>query len=260
MPAAILSDPAAQSWLRQAESQQPAKIGMPLASLLGEALDLAAHFDAHWQGDSAAAPGVWFHQIASDQVHEGLGSELRELAQLVAKVQAARSLRQSPAAANAPTAPNAGEHAHRLLREMRATLSFVFDDESTRGRAQLERLNREFSAAHSHDELALALETYSHLLEEHRNEVEQGSNFDFAVCEQALATAVTLRGRSAERLTDANSSAKETTKLRNQLLTLLLLRMQNVRRAARYLFRDDPERIKLFESVHERVRRRVRKR
>jgi len=36
--------------------------------------------------------------------------------------------------------------------------------------------------------------------------------------------------------------------------------MQNVRRAARYLFRDEPERIKLFESVHERVRRRQRKR
>lgn len=50
------------------------------------------------------------------------------------------------------------------------------------------------------------------------------------------------------------------TALRNQLLSLLLTRMRNIRRAARYLFRDEPERIKLFESVHERVKRRVRNR
>src|SRR5690606_24428183 len=146
------------------------------------------------------------------------------------------------------------------LTEIRSTLAFVFDDDKSRGRAQLDRLNREFSSTQSHDELALALETFTALIEEHRSKVNQRSTFDFDDCVHARATATALRQRSADQLTGQSAERKDTTKLRNQLLTLLLLRMQNVRRAARYLFRDEPERIKLFESVHERVRRRQRKR
>ncbi len=242
------------AWLEAAESQPPAKIAMPLPSLLGEALDLAAHFDALWKPPESSAPGAWFVQIESDKIYASLGKEIRELSHVIAAVQASRAIR-IPTQSRAPV-----ERATRLLTEMRSTLMFVFDDEQSRGRTQLDRLNREFGSAQSHDELALALETFAALLDEHRSEIERLSTFDFADCAHARATASALRQHSADKLAGPGTQRKDTTKLRNQLLTLLLLRMQNIRRAARYLFRDEPDRSKLFESVHERVRRRVRKR
>jgi hypothetical protein len=239
-------------WRREAKSQGEAKIGLPLASLLGEALDLAAHFDAHWGAAAEAPDGPCFSQLDGRRIYRQLGEEIRELAQVIASVQAARSLTRRPPIASALSA------GQRLLSELRSTLAFVFDDpQDERARAQLERLAKEFTGTLSQDALALALESYADLLTEHRAEVERETNFDFAECEQARCVAAALRQNSSNLLTAAAS--QQTTALRNQLLTLLVARMRSVRRAARYLFREDPERIKLFESVHERARRRVRK-
>ncbi len=225
---------------------------MPLASLLGEAIDLAAHFDAHWAVSSREPQRPCFSLGESERIHRDLGEEIRELALVIASVQASRSKAQ-PRPTRAPV--DAGQH---LLGEMRSTLSFIFgDDVGSDAHAQTRRLEREFSGSLSHDALALALEAYTDLIHDHRQRVAQESNLDLALLEQARSTAQALRQHSANQLT--NDSPERSVALRNRLLSLLLTRMRDVRRAARYFFRDEPQLIKLFESVHERTRRRVRR-
>jgi hypothetical protein len=104
--------------------------------------------------------------------------------------------------------------------------------------------------------VAVALEAYAELAEEHRADIARLPTFDLGVLDEARTLAHALRSRSGEALVRRSASELGT---RNQLLALLQDRLGRIRRCARLLFRDHPEIARRFSSHHERVGRKARR-
>lgn len=225
-----------------------------IESLLGEAARVALLYTAHWAPRPAPSglgtPG--FSTMAPASVlHEHSGYELLELVTAIVKADADASQENE----TVPASPKA--RAVQALRELKASLEFVFDDaEHTGADEQLAVLAKKFSRARNHQELAVALEAYAALGDEHRARLGKLPVFDLGVLDEAWALAHALRSRAGEvrarKLDDVLAT-------RNQLLTLLQDRLGRIRRTARLLFRDHPEIARKFASERERTARRERR-
>jgi hypothetical protein len=149
-----------------------------------------------------------------------------------------------------------------VLRELKSTLEFVFDDaEYTRADEQLHKLAATFPRPRSHASMASALTTYSELAWEHEQALSNLPAFDLGVLDEALVLAGALRSRSGEAKVQQHfSEASERLTARNQLLALLHDRLARIRRCARLLFRDHPDIARKFTSEHKRVQRREQRR
>jgi hypothetical protein len=131
------------------------------------------------------------------------------------------------------------ERAQFVLSELRSTLEWYFDDNvKDEADAQLERLIESHDGAFSHDAVAAALFDFAALAEKHREAIAGLGGFDVALLDEAPTLALALRERSAGPAAVGPAPAEnEALELRNRLGTLLYNRMQQVRLAARFVFR-----------------------
>jgi hypothetical protein len=154
------------------------------------------------------------------------------------------------------------DRADFVLGEIRHSLEFLFDDgKQDDADVQLENLRTAFSPSASQDAMALALEGYAALAGKYRDALVKLEGFDVTLLDEARTLAAALRQQSAAALTHANADTqREALALRNRLLTLLVDRVKRVRRAAAYVFRNQPDIVRKFTSAFERKQRSARRR
>jgi hypothetical protein len=223
--------------------------------LVGEAVLLAMAYQFHsrprQRRGGSAVPG--FSEAASaSTLDEHTGHELLELVMAIGAVNAEynfakESFGESPMV-----------RAKEVKREIRAALEFTFDDgKHTLADKQLQKVSDAHRRSRGHAEMAVALEAFAALAAEHKQELKRVIDFDVAMIDEAIGLAGALRVRSAEtRHAGTFSGSDDLIALRNTLLNLLGERMQRIRRAGRYLFRDHPDITRQFTSEYQRTRRR----
>jgi hypothetical protein len=249
-----VTDAAYQKWSVLAVGVPEASFGAPAPVIFGEAVDVAMLFNAYWQPTTRTngppLPG-FIGVAARSAITENTGGEIYELQAAAGKLHAEY--------AKAVQTPGGSPmvRAEFVLNEVRATLEFIFDDdEHTLVDDQLEKLASTHSAPTSQDTMAVALEAYVSLAEDHREELTGIQGFDVAMLDEARALAGALRTRSGQALIgDVTTGIADLLSERNRLVALLLDRVNRVRRAARYVFRDHPEVARKFTSAYQRSRR-----
>ena len=232
------------------------QVTVPLHVLTGEAVDVASFFQAHWKASEAPLPMPGLEQVAREGLfHAELATEILELQSAVQTAQTQYLLAVSPSG-EAPAA-----RAQFVLREIRVTLDFMFDDGVINVDDQrLQRLSEAHRSPTSHDALAAALDDYAGFAELHRDRMSGLGGFDAALIDEARTLAEQLRKRSARKLQATPSERQQALDLRNRLIALLHDRMQRVRAAARFVFRNHPDIVRQATSPYERTRRHTRKR
>jgi hypothetical protein len=246
-----------RTWSAKTAKIEPTQPPLPVTVLAGEAQDLAYVLEAHWQpveGD-ASRPGMQGATV-SGLFDERIAAELLELAQAVLYTHAKFRSIKDPV----PVAPVArGEF---LLSELKNALEFLFDDNKQDPKdGSLARLTESHFDTSSQDALAMSLEGFAFFAHGFRDRLALLPGFDPAMIDEAVEVAHRVRSQSyfLQKHRGGRTERSQTLELRNCLTTLLVERMSAARRAARYLFRHDPEVLELFGSAYEQ-RKRARKR
>ena len=243
-----------ERWARATVDVEETTAHLPMAVLLGEAVDLAGIVEAYFQPserNGEQVPGL--SSIAkTGAVSERTPEELRELAMAVGAVRS--RIRKLVEASNRAEV----EEAEDVLEELRATLSFVIDEEGdAQAEEQLARLGDDHKNADSHDEMALALQAYAELADEHQDKLALIGTFSAELPSRARGLAQALRQRSADQLSGQNATAVQSAmRMRNRLIGALVDRMRTARKAIRFVFRKHPEIVRASTSSYERNRRR----
>lgn len=244
------------SWQEAARGQSEESPRLPISVLIGEAIELSYFLEARWEpveGDEEAgilpAPGMK-SALAAGKMAPTLVGDLRELALAVGWAQA-----QFQACAP-PTFVAPVERGKELLGELRECLGFLFDDgvRDDHDRS-LARLTASHSDTSTHDALALSLDGFAYYAQEHRDQLALLPGFDPAILDEALETADRLRRQSALQLTAASRERRrDALALRNRLCSLLVTKTNELRRAARFVFRHHPDIVALCASTYARQR------
>jgi hypothetical protein len=233
--------------------EQPARVGVPLHVLTGEAVDVARFLETHYPTRVDARgrvtrPGL-DQAVSGGQFRKELGQEILELQEATQAAQTQYLLTVS-----APESP--AQRAEFVLGEIVAGLEFLFDDGiDDVDDVRLERLASAHDNPTSHDALAAALSDYAGLAEMHRARLTSLGAFDAALIDEAVSLAGELRDRSAHKVAGAPLDEQQRAlELRNRLASMLYERMQLVRAAARYVFRHDPATVRRVTSAYTRQR------
>jgi hypothetical protein len=231
------------------------KLPVPFHVLAGEALDVARFCQRYWEPahdhtGQVIRPGLESAK-RDGTFNANIATELLELREVLQAAQTRYRLLVSPPEA-APF-----ERAQFVLSELRATLQWYFDDNVTDERdAQLQRLIESHHAASSHDAIAAALFDFTALAEIHRDAIAGLGGFDAALLDEAPHLALALRERSAGPASmEPHLAEQQALELRNRLGTLLYQRMQQIRQAARFVFRGHTALIREVTSAYARRQR-----
>ncbi len=247
-----------EKWMSQALALREVmdRLPVPFHVLTGEAVDVARFFEAHYAARRNAKgelekPGLEL-VAKSETIYPELGAEILELQGALSDAQTAYLLTVDKASA-APV-----ERADFVLSEINSALRFLFDDGlQDESDLQLEVLNERHGAAYSHDARAAALDDFAGLAARHRAALDGLGGFDASVIDEARELATRLRAQSANKLVGEPANLqREALELRNRIATLLITRMNNVRSAARFVFRHHTDIVRLVTSSYERKRRR----
>jgi hypothetical protein len=253
------ADAALAKWAPLAATADEARPGLPLHVVLGEAIDVATMLTHYWDPKTDAQgntiPG-FSGVAAAGTVKPEVATEIREL-QLAVAAAHSEYLVLVQGSMAAPL-----DRADFVLGEIRSSLEFLFDDgKQDDADVQLENLRTTFADSASQDAMALALEGYAELAGKYREVLAKLQGFDPALIDEARSLAAALRQQSAAALTHASADTqREALALRNRLLSLLVERVKRVRRAAAYLFRNQPDIVRKFTSAFERRQRTARRR
>lgn len=225
------------------------KLTVPLYALLGEAQDLARFFAEHYKADKKSGrPGL---ASAGDALSPDLDEQIDALVAEISKANAAY-LKSVDAKLDASKL----ERAAFLLDEIGAAMEFLLDDgvddDDDRRLANVQSAHKDdpFTA----DALALALEDYANLGDDHKKRLDGLGDFDAAYLAEAHALAKDLRAMPPSNAA-ASAASKTAIAHRNRLLQLLDQRVRKIRAAARYVFRRHPEIARQVGSAYERKRR-----
>jgi hypothetical protein len=221
-----------------AEEEMPPR--MPVRVFTGEALDVAQVVEKHYEDDidNRGKPRLGLHSAGERSgITPTLAAELRELSMAVGDVQG-DYVRLAQKLSSAPI-----ERAEHVLSELKAVLSFVLEAGDTPdGAAQLAQLREAYDNTSSHDGLALALQGYAGLAEEHQDVLAGIGGISEGVIDEAIQLAYDLRQRSADRKGgEFAQEQRDILALRNRLISALYRRMTAARRAIRFVFRDYPD-------------------
>jgi hypothetical protein len=254
-------------WREQALAIETVSLPVPLDVLLGEAADVVRQFDARWTAridpkkKTILMPGLELavpRKAAGRSAKAGIPfrKELRdEIVSLIDGTQAAQTNYLLVVDQNNN---DVAAQARFLLGEIKAVLEWAFDD-GVQDDKDVKLAN--VSAAHEEDgdtvdELAAAVSDYATLAKAYRDEIDGLLGFDAAQLDDVHALVSKLRALPTKP--EHNSARKESQDaltLRNGMATLLQMRVQRVRNAARGTFRNHPEVIREFTSGYERRRR-----
>lgn len=233
---------------------------MPLHVLFGEAVEVACFFEKHYRAlrdeggqvvhagleSVADPPGAPRHPKA---ITSRTGMEILSLQRVAQEAQTRYLLMVEQRS-------DVVSRGRFLHGELIATLTYYFDDgvEDEKD-AQLARVE----AAHAREPetalaLACALDDYAALAAPHRKEIEGLGGFRAAYVDEARAVARALREGPAQ-LSMLKNASREALILRNRIVALLAERMNAVRSAARFVFRDRPDIVREATSSYQRRRR-----
>ncbi len=247
MPTTKKDDPA--RWLAVAQTVESTAnpLTIPYEITLKEAAQSADFVDAYWE-PQGTRPGL---SSVAKRLPHSTAADLRSLIHAVQDAQTNLLLLVDPIVIDQ------GERARTLIDELASALEFLLDDGVQEpADDQLVSL-RDFHAQDGQRSSALAqsLNDYATLADTLRDRlVEVDTSFDPAWIDEArklakaLSTSASKPAASAKEIADA-------TALRNRLLTLMQQRVASVRKAARRVFRKQPELIRQVTSAYERRRR-----
>jgi hypothetical protein len=231
---------------------------VPLHVLHGEAVDVARFFATYWKAKEENG------KVVRRGLEMAAGNKKRKSNRLTAKIgDEILSLQRAAVEAGTayrlvvtPKATNPFDRGQFVLDELTATLEWHFDDgiedEKDQRLANLDAAHED--DPETADALALALDDYAALAEEHRDEIDGLGDFDATLIDEAKQIAAALRERPAER-TGLGEQARDALILRNKIIGLLYQRMALVRAAARFVFRNQPEIVREATSAYERRKR-----
>ena len=202
------------------------------------------------QGIDPGRPGL--ESVADERrgLHPKTHEDILSIREAVREADTAYVMKSTPTSV-APLA-----RARFLIGEISATLELHFDDgvEDERD-AQLDAVETAHAnTPESTDAAAAELESYADLANEYRKEIDGVGGFDAAYIDEAKALAAELRNRPAVPQAKSDE-AIQALALRNRLATLLQTRLGLVRGAARFVFRNHPDLVRLATSAYERRRR-----
>ena len=206
---------------------------MPVRALQGEANDLAELIEKNFAtvGERLGLDSL----VGRGGFSAELPTELRELGYVIGIAQS-RYHNVGRKISDAPL-----ERADAVLTELRASLGYLLAENEV-GEDQLQRLREEYDDAYSHDGIALALQNYAELAVEYEADLKTLPGFDYGVVSEAMNLSQALRQRSADRLAgNLAVEQREMMDLRNRLISGLMKRMGDARRAIRFVFRTEPE-------------------
>jgi hypothetical protein len=246
---------ALQLWKEAALSvQKPLRaLPAPLPVLLEEATEIVGFLQEYWSAKPAdtghfGRPGLAL-AAKTGFLSEGLASEILELQHALLQAQHASSL------CDLPTVSGLMERGTKVLSELRAGLHYMRSG-SEELSAQLKVVARANRRPRSQDALAMALDDYAALARHHAALLDGLGAFDPAMVEEAPQLAEQLRQHSANKLSGNEVQRRRAAfDLRNRIASLLYERMNRVRAAARFVFREHPEIVRKATSAFQRKRR-----
>jgi hypothetical protein len=254
-----VSSPELERWLPEARALSSAEspYAVPLDVLFVEAVEVARFHDKYWatvrDGDAVVRRGL---DLAAGKPGGLLGPETGEA--ILSLLRAATDAQTNSLLACEAPAPSPMKRGLEVLDELRAVTAYVLDDEV--GVAQIASL----VAGHrgklrSLDGLAVALDDFAGLAECHREALDGFGGFSAQTIDEARALADALRLRP-QFPTVQPQAARDARDLRDRLIALLYERMREVRAAARFVFRGEPEIVREATSGYERRRRAAKRR
>jgi hypothetical protein len=250
-----MSDALIEKWRSEAEgvNEPDESADVPVDVLFGEAIDLVGFIRHNWEPQldgrgQVVRPGL--SQVNTEEetrISPTIATEIDELQQASSRAHTLFLL------ASGGKADDLMGRATAVLSDITATLEFVFDDgRETVEDVQLARLRAANEQPTSQDAMALALNQYASMADEHRDLLDGLGTFDIGTIDLARELAAALLDRSAPK---GDTAAQQAMKLRNQLWTLLQARMKRVRSVARYVFRMHPEIARGATSSYQRRQR-----
>jgi hypothetical protein len=239
-------------WDARTEELPPERASVPLHVLLGDAVDLAAFVETHYEPvmvGEGLVPGLV--SVAPETgITRETARELVELQRAIAYVHSEHGVRSDSIGAD-PLA-----RADRIIAELRASLAFLLEGSGdVEGEHTLRRLREAARASRAHDAVAMVLEGYAALAARHERRLS-AIGVREGLLDDAIAEAHILRLRSANRIRGrATPREEDMVRLRNRLIAALNARLRLVRRAIRYVFREHPQLAAHAASGYSRMRR-----
>lgn len=234
------------------ETGEEVKLGVPMHVAIAEAVDVAAFFAEHWRSNvddgTLVRPGL---DRAGKKLRPSLGQEILALAEHTQRAQTNLILTAFAAADS-----DSVGRARFLVSELEASLAWHFDDGVEDDKdAQLAAVrSANGSTPDSIDALAAELSDYVGLATKYKAELTAVPDFDADYISEGQAVAKKLRARPDARDKGAVQIAAARTQ-RNRVLAILVRRVNLVRAAARFIYRNDPAVLRKVTSAYERRRR-----
>lgn len=234
---------------------------IPFHVLLGEAVDVAKFHEKRWKtqvddknnvvllGLDSVAKKSKRNKGSERDISAKTGDEIFSLHRAAHEAHSYHLLATKPVSDVDPM-----DRGRFLVGEMARTIEWYLDDGvEDEHDVKLARVK----AAHANDPetadaLALALNDYAALAQEYRDDIDGAGGFSASYIDEAMDLAIVLREKP-ERSVELNDPLV----LRNKLITLLMQKMNAVRAAARFVYRDRPEIVREATSTYERRRRSV---
>lgn len=224
------------------------RLATPQAVLLQEAVALAGLFSRHWQtvaeGSRVVRPGL---ELAAPRLSPKTGEEILGLVAAIRDAHVEAAARPKPRADGAVL-----ERARFVIEELDAIIAWHLAE---RAGPQLAEVRKEARRGASVDATASALAHYAELASHHLAELAAVPGFDRALVGEARQLATALRERD-HRADVKRSGHHAATVRRRELLGQLVEKMGLVRAAARFVYRRDPDVVRLFTSEYARKKKR----
>jgi hypothetical protein len=247
--------PQIEAWRKEAAALPSStwKSQVPRWVFHAEAMDVVKFHKRYWEPTQEGGrdlPGLKSGMKEGSLLSEKTGDELRELET------AAHELHNRYIETYDRPGPSLIERADDLWREIRAALVFLFDDKVDDARdAQLAKIDADHAGAPAgQDAIALRLDDYARLAKTYAASLDGLGTFKAESIDEAIELARTLRERPDEALAMSDAT-RDALALRNRFLILMDERIEAVRAAARYVFRDYPDIVQKATSAYLRKQR-----
>ena len=217
------------------------QVTVPIRAYVVEALAAADFLEANWattfipKTKAVARLGL---ETAGKKLSKSVAAEIRALVPIVTQANYDAERAADP---KSPTAA-AVARGRAIVEEITATLTWYFDDGVEDWKdAELAAIE----AAHKDDPMtadaiALELEDFVRLATPHVKEITGLGGFDPKVLDEALVVAKTLRAAPLVPGFTTSPATRAALGTRNRYLQLLQERVDRVRKAARFVYRDQP--------------------